>query len=152
MLENTRNPHDDPASNREKWRASEGFTLVELLVVLVIVGLLAGMVAPKVLGYLGGARRDTAIAQIRNIENALELYYIDNGSYPSDAEGLGALAHKPQNLETWGGPYLKYADDLKDPWGNAYQYALAKTNGTPTVVSYGSDGSAGGEGEASDLP
>lgn len=129
-----------------------GFSLVELLVVLVIIGLLAGLVAPRVLGYLGGAKRDSALAQIRNIESALELFYLDNGRYPSVEQGLAALSTRPSDLVNWNGPYLKGADKLLDPWGKAYSYNLVDGGASYAVRSFGRDGAEGGDGEDRDLP
>lgn len=136
----------------DKVRDDAGFTLVELLVVLVIVGLLASLVAPRVLGYLGEAKHDSAAAQIKNIESALELYFVDNGEYPTTSQGLGALSSAPAGTVNWSGPYLKNADTLRDPWGNAFIYSLESDETTFTIRSFGRDGQQGGEGEDRDLP
>ena len=127
-----------------------GFTLVELLVVLAIIVLLAGIVAPQVLRYLGSARSEAASAQIRNVENALELFYIDNHRYPTDEEGLAALSRpSPDVARTWNGPYLRNAEELRDPWGLPYLYASAPEG--VEVKTLGRDGAAGGEGEDRDI-
>lgn len=130
----------------------DGFTLVELLVVLVIIGLLASLVAPRVLGYLGEAKHDSAAMQIRSIESALELYFIDNGHYPTAAQGLAALSSAPPLSPAWSGPYLKNAGALRDPWGNPFIYALDSDEAAFTVRSLGRDAQEGGEGEDRDLP
>jgi general secretion pathway protein G len=131
---------------------AEGFTLVELLVVLAIIGLVAALVTPRVLNYLSTAKVETAKIQIKNIQSALELYYIDNGQYPSAEEGLTALAKSPANALAWNGPYLKNADQLKDPWGRAYSYAAPEADTELTVKSLGRDRKAGGDGEDADIP
>jgi general secretion pathway protein G len=138
--------------NRTRGTSDEGFTLVELLVVLVIIGLLAGLVAPRVLGYLGEAKHDSAAVQIKNIESALELYFIDNGQYPTTEQGLAALSAAPESSPAWSGPYLKNADTLKDPWGNAFVYAPDSDHTSFSVRSLGRDAREGGEGEDRDLP
>lgn len=145
-------PSKPRPNNRIRKGQDEGFSLVEMLVVLAIMGLLVGLVAPRVLGYLGGAKVDTAKAQIRNIDSALELFFIDNGRYPSDEEGLQVLAARSEGLPQWNGPYLKGADVLRDPWGNPYQYATAKDDRGFVVRSLGRDGKEGGDGEDHDLP
>jgi general secretion pathway protein G len=103
-----------------------GFTLVEMLVVLAVIGLVAGLVAPQIMRYLGTARVDTTNAQIRNIVSALDLYFIDNGGYPSQEQGLSALAIAPADATRWNGPYLKGADKLADPGDTPTSMPLTK--------------------------
>lgn len=130
---------------------NEGFTLTELLVVLGIIALLAALVAPQVVRYLSKARTDTATAQIKNIEGALELYYLDVGSYPPANEGLEALFTAPANAPSWKGPYLKQRDGLADPWGRAYIYQSPGQHGDFDISSFGRDGREGGSGEDIDI-
>jgi general secretion pathway protein G len=127
-----------------------GFTLVELLVVLAIIVLVAGIVAPQVLRYLGSARSDAAMAQIDNVASALELFYVDNHRFPTEQEGLAVLSRPtPELAERWNGPYLKDADSLRDPWGNPYLY---RSDGRKyEIVSFGRDGAPDGTGEDRDL-
>lgn len=131
-------------------RRSSGFTLIELLVVLVILTLLAGLVGPKVLDQLGGAKSKTARLQISEIEQSLDLFKLDVGRYPNDAEGLRALADRPATASGWNGPYLKKGLPA-DPWGAAYQYKNPGRNGAPDVFSLGADAKPGGDGENSDI-
>ena len=134
-----------------KRRRQRGFTLVELLVVLVILGLVAAFAAPRVLKYLGGAKTDSARIQIERLSGVLDLYRLEVGSYPSEEAGLNALMERPADAETWNGPYLKKADSLKDPWGRPYLYRVPGENGEYDLYSLGSDGEEGGEGEKQDL-
>ena len=130
---------------------SPGFTLVELLVVLAILTLLAGLVGPRVLGLLGGAKAKTAAVQIADFDKALELYKLDVGRYPSTEEGLNALAQKPAAVSSgWSGPYLKGAIP-SDPWGKPYRYTGPGANGAIEILSLGADGAPGGEGENADI-
>ncbi|MCR4265783.1 type II secretion system major pseudopilin GspG [Nitratireductor sp. ZSWI3] len=138
-----------PARPRRASGKEDGFTLVELLVVLAIIALIATLATPQILRYLDSARVDTARAQIRNIASALELYYLDNGNYPATEEGLGALAVAPSSANRWNGPYLKGADGLQDPWGTSYVYE--NTGAAFAVRSLGRDKKTGGEGIDADL-
>ena len=130
--------------------AAAGFTLVELLVVLAILTLLAGLVGPRVLGQLGGAKSKTAAVQIADIDKAMELFKLDVGRFPTTEEGLAALATKPGTVSSgWAGPYLKGTLPT-DPWGKPYHYQLSPT-GTIEILSLGADGAPGGEGENADV-
>lgn len=128
-----------------------GFTLLELLVVLAILGLLAAIVAPQVLGYLGTSRSQTAKVQIENISASLDHFQLDMGRYPTPEEGLDALVKAPPNAAGWNGPYLKKASALVDPWGEKYHYAVPGKHGDVDVYSLGSDRAEGGTGEAKDV-
>ncbi|MBT9512312.1 MAG: type II secretion system major pseudopilin GspG [Acidovorax sp.] len=136
--------------NALKIRRSSGFTLIELLVVLVILTLLAGLVGPKVLDQLGGAKSKTAKIQIAEIEQSLDLFKLDVGRYPTDAEGLRALVERPATAQGWTGSYLKKGLPT-DPWGAAYLYKNPGRNGGADVFSLGSDGKPGGDGESADV-
>lgn len=139
------------AQKDAKVERQEGFTLVELLVVLAIIALIATIAAPQVLRYLGSARTNAAKAQIQNIESALELYYVDNARYPSSEEGLGALMTAPAASTSWNGPYLKGSAGLKDPWGRPYVYELKADATAVSVRTLGRDGQPGGTGEDQDV-
>lgn len=131
--------------------ASSGFTLVELLVVLAILTLLAGIVGPRVLGQLGGAKSKTAAVQIADIDKALELFKLDVGRFPTTEEGLEALATRPATVTTgWAGPYLKGTLPA-DPWGRPYRYQGPGPTGNVEILSLGADGAPGGEGENADI-
>ena len=127
-----------------------GFTLMELLVVLAILGLLMSLVGPQVLNQLGGAKTKTAGIQIKDLEQALEMYKLDVGRYPTSEQGLDALVNKPAGLVGWNGPYLK-ADVPVDPWNNKYHYKSPGERGEIDIFSYGQDGSPGGDGEDADV-
>jgi general secretion pathway protein G len=132
-------------------RTNEGYSLVELLVVLGIMALLSAMVAPQVIRYLSSARSETAKTQLRNLEAALELYNIDTGTYPTETEGLIALIKTPKSAVAWRGPYLKREDALRDPWGQTYVYRNPGEHGVYDVLSLGKDGKPGGESEDRDI-
>ena len=134
---------------REK--SQRGLTLFELLVVLAILALLATLVAPRVIGYLGRAKSDVALGQMANIVSALELYALDAGQYPTPEEGLIALVEAPEGVATWLGPYLRETQGLTDPWGRDYLYTVDETTALFTISSLGRDGAEGGEGEDADL-
>lgn len=132
-------------------RQESGFTLVELLVVLGIIALLAAVVAPQVIRYLSDARSDTTAVQLKNIESALELFYLDTGQYPANEAGLRSLIEPPSNTKGWRGPYLKRQSGLVDPWGKEFGYKLPGEHGAYDLYSLGRDGASGGEGEDKDL-
>jgi general secretion pathway protein G len=132
-------------------RREAGFTLLELLVVLAIMGLLAAIIGPQVIKYLGSSRTQTARVQIQNIVAALELFKLDVGHYPTQAEGLGALVTAPQSEAGWNGPYLKRETAIKDPWGEPYIYKNPGQHGEVDVYTLGSDKAEGGTGEAQDV-
>jgi len=128
-----------------------GFTLVELLVVLAILGLLVAIGTPQVLRYLSSAKVDAAKTQISNFESALELYFIDNGAYPNEQQGLSALVQKPSGTQSWNGPYIKLKGEILDPWGNPYLYEYDASKTTVLISSFGADGAVGGEGVNADI-
>ena len=136
-----------PSSSK---RRNMGFTLIELLVVLAILTMLAGLVGPRVLGLLGGAKSKTAAVQIADLEKTLELFKLDVGRFPSSAEGLDALVNKPGTANGWNGPYLK-GGTPNDPWGKPYKYTSPTADGGIDIVSLGADGLPGGDGENADI-
>ena len=127
-----------------------GFTLMELLVVLVILGLLAALVGPTLYQRIKPAKESAARAQLENFATALDGFLIDVGRYPSTQDGLKALRAKPDGIETWNGPYLK-KEVPSDPWGQAYVYRAPGRTGGYEIVSYGADGREGGDGENADI-
>lgn len=132
-------------------RLESGFTLLELLVVLAIMGMLAAIIAPQVIKYLGTSRTQTAKVQINNVVSALELFRLDVGRYPSQQEGLASLVVAPSTAPNWNGPYLKKDSALRDPWGAAYQYQIPGQHGEVDVFTLGQDKAPGGTGEAQDV-
>jgi general secretion pathway protein G len=129
---------------------ARGFTLLELLVVMVILGLLAGYVAPQYFGQVAKSERRTARAQINELEKALDQYRLDVGQYPSTEQGLAALVARPQGAQRWEGPYLRKAVPM-DPWGKAYVYRQPGTGGEYDLLSLGKDGQPGGTGDGEDI-
>lgn len=138
-------------ARRRGLRDDQGITLVEMLVVLGIIALIGAIVGPRVIGYLAKARTEAAVLQVNAIVNALELYAIDNGSYPSQADGLRALITPPAGARNWRGPYLKKADGLIDPWGKPYLYRFPGKHAEVDVFSLGRDNAEGGAGEDRDV-
>ena len=127
-----------------------GFTLLELLVVVAIIGLLVGYVGPRYFGQVGKSEVTTAKAQIDALEKALDQYRLDVGRYPTTELGLSALVERPPDEQKWNGPYLKKAVPL-DPWGKPYVYKFPSERGDYDIVSYGKDGRPGGSGEDADI-
>lgn len=121
-----------------------GFTLVEMLVVITIIGLIMALVGPRVLNYLGESKVKAARIQIESLSSALDLYYLDNGRYPSSEEGLSALVRRPANSASWNGPYLKTAAVPADPWGRPYLYRSPAEHAPYEIASYGPSGVRGG--------
>lgn len=132
-------------------RRHAGFTLLEILVVLVILGLMASLVGPQVFKQLSGSKTKAAALQIQELSAALDLYRLELGSYPTTELGLEALITKPRNLDNWNGPYLKKSVIRKDPWGNDYQYRSPGENGEFDLWSLGADNREGGDGENRDV-
>jgi general secretion pathway protein G len=130
-------------------RNQGGFTLVELIVVMVIIGLLASFVYVKFIGRVGESKQNAAKAQIEIFNQAIELYRLDTGQYPAGEQGLNALNENP-GVENWAGPYLKKAVP-NDPWNRPYHYQSPGNHGDYDLSSYGADGSPGGEGENRDV-
>ncbi|WP_185236097.1 type II secretion system major pseudopilin GspG [Teredinibacter franksiae] len=136
--------------NKPSKNNSLGFTLMELLIVLVIVGLLAALVGPTLYKRINPAKTSVAAAQMENFMSALDAYYVDNGVFPSTQEGLAALRNKPSNLDAWQGPYLK-KDIPFDPWGQPYVYRTPGRNGGYEILSFGADKVEGGSGDGEDV-
>lgn len=140
--------HDGKAKPRD---AHGGFTLVELLVVLVILGLVMGLVGPRVLGYLSSSRERAARLQLQSFSAALDLYFLDMGRYPTTSEGLNALVKAPAGQDKWAGPYVQQGAIPMDPWGKPYEYRTPGRTKAYAITSLGSDGRRGGENDAADI-
>lgn len=132
-------------------RGQAGFTLVEILVVITIIGMIMALVGPRVLNYLGESKTKAARIQIESFSSALDLFYLDLGRYPTSSEGLGALAQRPGNASGWNGPYLRGGMLPVDPWGRPYVYRSPGERAAYEIVSLGSDGQEGGSGAATDI-
>ena len=129
---------------------AHGFTLLELLVVMVIIGLLASFVGPRFFAQIGKSETKVARSQLDALEKALDQYRLDVGRYPESAQGLAALIERPPGLARWSGPYLKKAVP-QDPWGRPYLYKSPGDHGEFDLLSYGKDGQPGGSGDAEDI-
>jgi len=136
---------------RSHRHGESGFTLVEILVVITIIGLIMALVGPRVLNYLGESKVKAAKIQVQSFASALDLFYLDTGRYPSSAEGLTALVQPTGGALAWNGPYLKGGAVPMDPWGKPYLYRSPGEHGAFDVVSLGSDGQEGGNGTAADI-
>ncbi len=130
---------------------NKGFTLIEIMVVVIILGILTAIVAPNIIGRVGDAQVTAAKQTIRSIEGALRMYRLDNFNYPNTEQGIEALSKKPigQNARNWKGPYLDRIPE--DPWGNKYLYMYPGLNGEFDVYTYGRDGQPGGDGDDGDI-
>ena len=129
----------------------KGFTLIEMLVVLVIIGLLGLLLAPDLVRRLGGAKSDAAQAEINSLVSAVDMFAIDMGRYPTKEEGLQALLDAPNGEPNWRGPYLRKKQALIDPWGHPFHYRVPGEHGAYDLFSLGSDNAEGGEGDARDV-
>ena len=127
-----------------------GFTLMELLLVLMIIGMLAALVGPTLYQRIKPAKQSATRAQLANFSTALDAFYVDCERYPTTQEGLSALRDRPEGAEKWNGPYLKKEVPM-DPWGHPYVYRAPGRSGGYEIVSYGADGREGGEGDAADI-
>jgi general secretion pathway protein G len=129
----------------------QGFTLVEMLVVITIIGLIMGLIGPRVLNYLNESKVKAAKIQLQSFSSALDLFYLDAGRFPSSAEGLAVLVQRTPGVAAWNGPYLKGGAVPNDPWNHAYVYRSPGERGPYDIMSYGSDGQEGGTGLAADI-
>jgi general secretion pathway protein G len=129
----------------------DGFTLIELLVVLGIIALLMTLVAPQVIRYLSEAKSETALIQMKNIESAVEMYYLDTGQYPDEQNGLKALVEAPNGVKNWDGPYLKRDKGILDPWGKPFIFKAPGEHGSYDISTLGRDAAPGGTGENKDI-
>ena len=134
---------------KKRKKREMGFSLIELLIVMVIMGLLAALVGPRMFGKVGKSKQNAARSQMALFETALDTYRLDVGKYPSAEQGLQALRTKPSDEEKWDGPYLPKSVP-KDPWGHPYVYSRTD-NGEVEMISLGADGTEGGEGEDKDI-
>lgn len=136
---------------QHKTRRQTGFTLLELLVVLGIIAMLAGLVGPQVMKHMGESKIKAAKVQIEDLAQTLDMYKLDVGSYPTSEQGLNALVDNPGDIQRWNGPYLRKSKVPLDPWNNEYRYTSPGEHGKFDISSLGADGKEGGEGEDQDL-
>ena len=136
---------------RRRNAGEAGFTLVEMLVVITIIGLIMGLIGPRVLNYLSESKVKAAKIQLQSFGSALDLFYLDAGRFPSTAEGLEALVRPTPGVAAWNGPYLRGGNVPNDPWNHAYLYRSPGEHGPYDIMYYGSDGQEGGSGVASDI-
>jgi general secretion pathway protein G len=132
-------------------QGEQGFTLVEMLVVIAIIGLIMGLIGPRVLNYLSESKVKAAKIQMQSFASALDLFNLDAGRYPSTSEGLDALVHRTPGVAAWNGPYLKGGNVPMDPWNHAYIYRAPGEHGAFDIISLGADGQEGGSGVAADI-
>jgi general secretion pathway protein G len=132
-------------------QGERGFTLVEMLVVITIIGLIMGLIGPRVLNYLSESKVKAAKIQMQSFSSALDLFNLDAGRYPSTAEGLAALVRRTPGVEAWNGPYLRGGSVPNDPWNHPYIYRAPGQHGAYDIMSYGADGQEGGTGVAADI-
>jgi general secretion pathway protein G len=145
---NASNAAAPPTPRRPRKRGQRGFTLIEMLVVITIIGLIMALVGPRVLGYLGESRIKAAKIQILSFSSAMDLFYLDAGRYPTNAEGLIALVRPVSGVAAWNGPYLKGGALPNDPWGHPYVYKLGGEHSAYEIISLGPEGKEGGTGTA----
>jgi general secretion pathway protein G len=136
---------------RARNNGEQGFTLVEMLVVITIIGLIMGLIGPRVLNYLSESKVKAAKIQLQSFASALDLFYLDAGRFPSTAEGLAALVKQTPGVSAWNGPYLRGGNVPNDPWSHGYVYRSPGEHSPYDIISYGSDGQEGGSGVAADI-
>jgi general secretion pathway protein G len=155
MKEGTMTSHATLMQQSERRRPARhgerGFTLVEILVVITIIGMIMALVGPRVLNYLAESKMKAAKIQIESLSSALDLYYLDVGRYPSTSEGLAALAQQPGGVQAWNGPYLRTGAVPNDPWGHSYVYRSPGEHGSFDIISHGAHGQEGGADTAADI-
>src|SRR6202035_2650972 len=136
---------------RRREVGEEGFNLVEMLVVITIIGLIMGLIGPRVLNYLSESKVKAARIQMQSFSSALDLFFLDAGRYPSSSEGLAALMQRTSGVGAWNGPYLRGNTLPNDPWNHPYVYRAPGEHGPYEIISYGADGQEGGSGLAADI-